>query len=201
MNKVLFEKHLRALPEKARILDAGCGSGNISRYTLSLRPDLKITGLDIDPDFKKQVSREVAFIQGDVTRVKKFKDNTFDAVFCFHLLEHLHEPRHAVSELRRVLKKGGLIFVESPHWSCTLLPIGTNFYDDPTHVRPHSKASIAELFKDFSILRLETDEPIMFFLPGLYNIPKAGLTRFIRKVMSLFGLFRIAVFLIAKKTT
>ncbi len=198
MNKALFEKHLRSLPPKAKVLDAGCGTGHNSRYALSLRPDLKMTGLDIDPSFKKQVPKGVAFVPGDVNHLK-FKDGSFDAIVCFHLIEHLPDPRRAVAELRRVLKKGGLVFVEAPHWVCSFLPIGTNFWDDPTHLRPHSKASFAELFKEFSVACLETDEPIMFFMPELYNIPQGGLTNLIRKVMSFFGLFRIAVFLIAQK--
>jgi ubiquinone/menaquinone biosynthesis C-methylase UbiE len=200
MNRAPFEKHLRSLPPKAKVLDAGCGTGHNSRYALFLRPDLKITGLDIDPSYKKDVPKKITFTQGDVNHLKKFKNGSFDAVVCFHLIEHLPDPRRAVAELRRVLKKGGLIFVEAPHWVCTFLPIGTNFWDDPTHLRPHSKASFAELFKDFSVTLLETDEPIMFFLPSLYNIPQGGLTNLIRKVLSFFGLFRIAVFLIGKKT-
>jgi len=199
MNRTQFEQHLRSLPPKAKVLDAGCGTGHNSRYALFLRPDLKITCLDIDPSYKKVVPGETSFVSGDVNRLK-FKNESFDAVLCFHLIEHLPAPHQAVGEFRRVLKKGGLIFAEAPNWTCTLLPIGTNFWDDPTHLRPHSKASFAELFKDFSTALLETDEPIMFFIPALYNIPKGGITNLLRKVMSFFGLFRIAVFLIAKKT-
>jgi ubiquinone/menaquinone biosynthesis C-methylase UbiE len=199
MNRAQFEQHLRTLPPKAKVLDAGCGTGHNSRYALFLRPDLKITGLDIDPSYKKDVPKEIAFTQGDVNHLKKFKTGSLDAVICFHLIEHLPDPPKAISEFQRVLKKGGILFVEAPHWICTLLPIGTNFWDDPTHLRPHSRASFAELFKNFSVQLLETDEPIMFFLPGLYNIPQGGLTNMIRSILSFFGLFRIAVFLIAKK--
>ena len=198
MNRAQFEQHLRSLPPKARVLDAGCGTGHNSRYALFLRPDLKITGLDIEPSYKEDVPKEITFVSGDINRLR-FKNESFDAVLCFHLIEHLPDPRKAASELRRVLKTGGLLFAEAPNWVCTLLPIGTNFWDDPTHLRPHSKASFTEIFKDFQALLLETDEPIMFFLPSLYNIPRGGLTNLIRKVMSFFGLFRIAVFLIAKK--
>jgi|SRR5581483_11451500 len=199
MNKTLIDKYLRSLPPKAAVLDAGCGTGNNSRYLQTIRKDLRLTGVDIDPACKKQVPSGVAFFQGDVNQLKRFKDNSFDAVVCFHLLEHLTDPRQAIKELRRVLKKNGLMFVEAPHWVCTFLPIGTNFWDDPTHLRPHSRGSFAELFKEFTVLCLETDEPIMFHLPELYDIPRLSLTHAVRKVLSFFGLFRIAVFLIAKK--
>ena len=36
--------------EKARLLDVGCGPGNITRYLLSKRPDFDIFGIDIAPN-------------------------------------------------------------------------------------------------------------------------------------------------------
>ncbi|MBU1203303.1 class I SAM-dependent methyltransferase [Patescibacteria group bacterium] len=44
----------------------------------------------------------------------KFVDNTFDAVVCNAVLEHVENPQKAISELHRVLKPGGLIWVEVP---------------------------------------------------------------------------------------
>jgi ubiquinone/menaquinone biosynthesis C-methylase UbiE len=43
-----------------------------------------------------------------------FADNTFDAVACIAILEHLPRPWVALAELRRVLKPGGLIWVSLP---------------------------------------------------------------------------------------
>ncbi|MGH7739096.1 MAG: class I SAM-dependent methyltransferase, partial [bacterium] len=64
MNPKVFKRLVLSLPPKARVLDAGCGSGNNSRYLLSLRPDLTITGLDIDPDCRAAVPTGVSFIKG-----------------------------------------------------------------------------------------------------------------------------------------
>jgi SAM-dependent methyltransferase len=199
MNPKVVKRLVGSLPPNARVLDAGCGSGNNSRYLLSLRPDLKITGLDIDPQVRRQVPEGVFFRQGSVLHLKAFRSETFDAVLCFHLLEHLSDPRLAVSELGRVLKKGGVLLAECPHWVCAFLPIGSNFYDDPTHIRPHSKESFKELFKAFNVESLEVDEPIMFHMPALYGIPTRSATHALRKILSWFGLFRIAVFLAARK--
>jgi len=44
----------------------------------------------------------------------KFKDNKFDAIVCNAILEHVDDPLKAISELARVLKNGGLIWIEIP---------------------------------------------------------------------------------------
>ena len=52
----------------------------------------------------------------DVTDLK-FKDNTFDCVICYHVLEHVKDDRKAMSELFRVLKPGGWGILQVPIWS------------------------------------------------------------------------------------
>lgn len=44
----IFLKYL--LPNEAEVLDPGCGPGNIERFLLNKRPDLRITGIDISPN-------------------------------------------------------------------------------------------------------------------------------------------------------
>lgn len=43
-----------------------------------------------------------------------FKNEKFDIVVCNAILEHVKDPVSAIKELNRVLKKGGLIWVEVP---------------------------------------------------------------------------------------
>ncbi len=43
-----------------------------------------------------------------------FESETFDVAVCIAILEHVEDPRKAIKELHRVLKKGGLIWVEVP---------------------------------------------------------------------------------------
>lgn len=47
--------------------------------------------------------------------VLPFADESFDAVFSFSVLEHVKEPARVVSEMKRVVKKGGMIQVSAPH--------------------------------------------------------------------------------------
>ena len=45
-----------------------------------------------------------------------FADETFDLVWCSHILEHVTDDRKAMREIRRVLKPNGLAVIQVPVW-------------------------------------------------------------------------------------
>jgi SAM-dependent methyltransferase len=47
-------------------------------------------------------------------RQLSFRDNSFDFIFCSHVLEHIKEDTKAISEIKRVLKPGGLAIISVP---------------------------------------------------------------------------------------
>jgi ubiquinone/menaquinone biosynthesis C-methylase UbiE len=55
-----------------------------------------------------------------------FKENSFDEVKAYHILEHLNFIE-AMDEIYRVLKPNGILHVKTPH------PFSPWFYDNPTH--------------------------------------------------------------------
>jgi len=67
------------------------------------------TKLDIDPDTGSD-------IVNDILNMKDVNNDSFDAVYSQHLLEHLytHEVEKALTEIHRVLKKGGVIALFLP---------------------------------------------------------------------------------------
>lgn len=104
------------------ILDAGCGSGNLSIY-LSRRFK-KIIGLDGNLQAigfaKKRVHEEkisnVEFQQGDLTKLS-FKNHSFTKIVLFEVIEHLTpaEYQKILDELYRVLKPGGQLYLTTPN--------------------------------------------------------------------------------------
>lgn len=62
-------------------------------------------------------------------------DNTFDLVVCLHVLEHVQNLVGATTELWRMLKPGGLLFVEVPYFT------SVHFHTDPTHVHAFTTRS------------------------------------------------------------
>jgi SAM-dependent methyltransferase len=56
----------------------------------------------------------IADVKLDVRDMHVFEDNTFDFIICNHVLEHIDEEHKAMSELYRVLKKGGRAILQVP---------------------------------------------------------------------------------------
>ncbi|MGB3908553.1 MAG: class I SAM-dependent methyltransferase [Methanomethylovorans sp.] len=105
------------LPPGSKILDIGCGCG---RYLFPLSAHYSITGMDISSralyrarDYLEKQKREAYFATASLTHLP-LKTETFDAVVCLGVLQHLTEAGRyaAVSEIRRVLKRNGLVFLE-----------------------------------------------------------------------------------------
>lgn len=46
-----------------------------------------------------------------------FKDNEFDVIEAFHVIEHLDRPFSVMKELHRILKPGGVLSIKVPHFS------------------------------------------------------------------------------------
>ncbi len=100
------------LPQGARVLDAGCGTGEFTFRLGAARPDFSITGVDILPERIAALGTRAlsgpVFLAGDLFHLD-FPDGVFDFVVCRHVLQSVPHPARAVAELARVLKPGGRI--------------------------------------------------------------------------------------------
>ena len=67
-----------------------------------------------------------------------FLENTFDIIFCNHVLEHVKDDKKALSEMLRVLKPGGWAILQIP----TYLPLIAKTIEDPTITDPKKRAKL-----------------------------------------------------------
>jgi SAM-dependent methyltransferase len=84
-----------------------------------------------------------------------YQEDSFDLVIASHVMEHLAAPLPFFREAVRVLKPGGLLYVETPSERSLMLPgmffkldefHSLSFFDDPTHCfRPWSPQSLQRL--------------------------------------------------------
>jgi SAM-dependent methyltransferase len=97
----------------ARILDAGCGTGNNLEHFRTWGAPV---GIDLSEEAVRFCrERGVTVARGSVLSLP-FPDRTFDLVTSFDVLYHrwITDDRAAVGELVRVLRPGGLLFVRVP---------------------------------------------------------------------------------------
>jgi 2-polyprenyl-3-methyl-5-hydroxy-6-metoxy-1,4-benzoquinol methylase len=100
----------------ARILDVGCGNGNIARGIGSL--GYQVTGIDFSSDAinyanSKNTLANVTFKVCSAEQVGS--DEHFDAVICSEVLEHLHQPEILVNQLNKILKSGAILIATVPN--------------------------------------------------------------------------------------
>lgn len=99
------------------ILDLGCGSGHGSN--LLAKKFKFVDGIDISEDAivyakKHWGKNNITFHTGSGTALP-FKDNTFDIVASFEVFEHIKEWKKYLKEIKRVTKKGGIIYLSTPN--------------------------------------------------------------------------------------
>tara|TARA_X000000950_G_scaffold279858_1_gene373342 strand:+ start:49 stop:705 length:657 start_codon:yes stop_codon:yes gene_type:complete len=116
------------------------GSSDNTLVNVALKHGMKAKGLDIvDLDLEKDKIN--------------LPDNSCDIVTAISLIEHIHQPKNFLSEVKRVLKKNKYFVMVTPDWSSNM----KNFFDDPTHLHPYTRKSLKFLlesngFKNIKVL-------------------------------------------------
>ena len=104
-----------------QVLEIGIGTGSSLKYYPS---DTKVVGIDISPDMlnlankkivkEKILNKNIAMMNGEDLF---FDDNTFDKVVAMYVISVTHNPKKLISEMKRVCKEDGDIFIVN-HFSC-----------------------------------------------------------------------------------
>lgn len=112
---IIFNRLLTERLDGQRVLDMGCGTGKFSAR-LQER-GAHVLAADIGYSLVAQALKKRAATHGTQASLEGlgFASDTFDTVVCTEVIEHTPDPRHAVSELMRVLKPNGVLILTVPH--------------------------------------------------------------------------------------
>lgn len=100
------------LPARARILDAGCGSG---RNMLELARHGTVTGIEVsETSVCLARAREVGEVVAGSVLEMPFAADSFDLAVTLDVIEHLEDDLGALRELRRTVAPGGSLLVTVP---------------------------------------------------------------------------------------
>lgn len=139
-------------PTESIVLDIGCGTGAGSN--ILAKNFKKVYGVDISSDAieyskKNWKQKNISFLVGSGTDIP-FPANTFDRVAAFEVFEHIKDWRKFLSELKRVTKRYGKIYISTPNKD--VYSPGTKKPINPYHFFEMTEKQFKEaLSKDFQI--------------------------------------------------
>lgn len=108
-----------------RILDVGCGKGRLTLLLQKIEPSIDMVSSDVTSEARKYI--QGTFVQCSMTKMP-FPNDTFDKIFCLHVIAHFKEGEKGIREAYRILKPGGTLMILTPNksyvyvsWIATLL--------------------------------------------------------------------------------
>ncbi len=130
--------------EKGVLLDIGAGTGDF--LAAAENAGWRIVGAEPSPK-----ARDAAAAKGIslLESTAGLKDNSFDIITMWHVLEHVYDPEAQITELKRLLKPKGTILIAVPNFKSFDAKHYGEFwaaYDVPRHLWHFSKTAICNLF-------------------------------------------------------
>lgn len=135
--------------EDYKILDVGCGLAPYKIFFRNFKDYLCLDTFDA-PNIN---------IKGTIEKVP-LNDDSIDFILCTQVLEHTSDVSQSISEIHRVLKKGGLAFLSFP------FAAHIHGKDDRWRFSPYT---IELLFKDFEILSIQNSGSVFISLGQYLN--------------------------------
>lgn len=101
--------------ENPKILEIGCGPGNITKYLLSKRPDFDVFGIDIAPNMIELASKSnptASFAVMDSRQIDEIKTK-YDGIVCGFCLPYLSQSdsQKLIGNCYNILNENGLLYI------------------------------------------------------------------------------------------
>ncbi|AMN45187.1 SAM-dependent methyltransferase [Rhodoplanes sp. Z2-YC6860] len=157
------------------MLDAGCGTGSLSRAMKKRWPDRTVSGVDLAPAyvaFAREQSDAIDYKVSDVAALPH-RSRTFAAVAAQLVLNFVADPRHTLQELMRVTRPGGIVAASVWDFRGGLI-FQRMFWDTAAGIDPGAGRTRDKLFS--GALALPDGLLKLFEQSGLRDVQRGSLT-------------------------
>ncbi len=168
---------LEILKRGGSLLDLGCGVGLfLEALSETARYEWKLYGLDIN---EKLIDKAKVRLRGKAQKLflgkvtsLNIKAEAFDSITCFDVLEHDHELKLTLSEIKSLLKSSGLLLIQAPNYSSVMAYLCGERWDwwaVPDHVFHFNPDSLSLVLQKegFRIRKLYTWDPREEFISNI----------------------------------
>ncbi len=168
--------------ENGNLLDVGSGSG---AFVNEMKANgWSVTGLEPDAGARK-LAKELNDVELEETRrLFQLPAGSFDAITLWHVLEHVHDLRSYLQQLKSLLKEKGILFIAVPNYTSTDAAVFKEHwaaYDVPRHLWHFSPAAMKKLVDDAG-MKITKYKPMWFdsfYISMLSSKYKTGETNLI----------------------
>lgn len=160
-----FKKRLDVIEKykkSGKILDVGCATGFFLKLAKSRGWDVYGTDMSkFASEYAKKKGGLRNIFYGDLKKVK-FKDNMFDVITMFDVIEHLPDPKNTLKHIYKLLRKNGLIVITTPDSGSIVAKLLGRRWEEFRRAREHtyffSKKTLFKMLKktDFKILKVQS---------------------------------------------
>lgn len=141
MKPTLAAQYFRQFGNARKILDVGCGTGDLGRYRPSA--SVEVHGVDMDARAVAQAAQFEHVVCVDLEMAPlPYADASFDAILAKDILEHVQDPGKLAREIFRVTRPGGVLVTS------VVMARPARVWADYTHIRGFTKRSARLLIED-----------------------------------------------------
>ncbi len=159
-------KSLLNIQKGEKLLDAGCGDGHLLNYFCKNSGGIGygIDSSEVAIKLAKKKYTKLKFSKQDLKKLK-FEDNYFDKIVSYNVIEHIKEQDDVMEELKRVLKKDGILVIGTVIRNSLCWKLYQLLITEHTHIKEFS----VKEFKDFVGKHFSIDKSVVS--SGVFRIP------------------------------
>ncbi|MDD4251123.1 MAG: class I SAM-dependent methyltransferase [Candidatus ainarchaeum sp.] len=148
----LILKKINKLKKDDYFLEVGCAQGHYLKK--AFKKTKNVFGIDISKEFITKAKKTGANVQITSGEKLPFKNNFFNFVLCTETIEHIPNWKKSIKEIKRVLKKNGLVIITIPLEKSLFWRIFSIFFS-PEKTRGHiNLLTSIEIENEFVPLKL-----------------------------------------------
>lgn len=135
--KLSLNKYLKNIDHNTKILDFGCGSGELSEVIFSMNYK-KITATDLIKERPKYLNKNILYLPTD-----KIDKKLFNVIFARHVFEHIQNLKKTFLLFNKISHSKSLIIIEIPNYDSMWRKILKSFWPGfffPYHEYIYSKS-------------------------------------------------------------